>query len=462
MEKTVFDYITQYELIKSGQHVGVAVSGGPDSMALLNVLLSFKHSLGIKIVCIHFEHGIRGKESLRDADFVADYCDKYDLELYLGAADVPLMASEWGVSEETAAKRAREEYFSGIIKSGVADCIATAHHGDDNAESVFMHILRGSGLKGLLGIHRQRGRFIRPFLCVSRENIMTYVHEKNIPYVTDSTNANNKHRRNYIRNELFLQIKENINPDVVGALNKLSDIAEEDLNYLDYMAMQAYDRCSNQNKQSVTIQIDGLLQENSAIAVRIIQIACQKLNVTKDIERVHLKSVLQLAKNNKTGTKINLSNNLFAQIEYGALIIGFLHTETDSSFEQRFYVQEKNILPNGSTIECLSADAVADRNDKTVEYFDADKLGKTLVLRTRHAGDVIKPLGCNGSKKLKDYFIDKKMPRDSRESMPLIADGNRIVWIVGQVISQDYCVDENTKNIIRMKYVHNNREDIHG
>ncbi len=459
MEKIVREFIQENNLIEAGQTVGVAVSGGPDSMALLSCLCSFAPSDFFSVVCVHFEHGIRGQESLDDADFVSRYCAEHNIPFYMSAADVPSLAEEWHVGKQSAAKRAREEYFASLIENGDADVIATAHHLDDNAESVLMHILRGSGTDGLRGIHVKTGAAVRPLLCVTRSEILAYLEEKGIGYVTDQTNEENEYTRNFVRNVLMPQIRERINPDVAGALNRLSVIAEYDAKFIGEVAQAEFAHCATMIPDGVEIDIEKFGCLSEAIRCRIVRLACEKLYIMQDVENVHVLSVMTLAEKNRTGSRVNLSNNLYAAVEYGKLLIGFSARETDVSFCMPFDFEATNELPDGSKIVCCDVyECDYQNSDPAVAYVDADKLPDQLMLRTRYHGDTIHPLGAPGKKKLKDYFIDKKLPRAQRDKTPLLADGSRILWVAGHVIDHECRVTQDTSRIYCLNYI-KKRED---
>ena len=181
------------------------------------------------------------------------------------------------MSEETAAKRAREAYFNTLVENEDVDVIATGHHSDDNAESVLMHILRGSGIDGLKGIAARNGNFIRPLLCVSREDVMEYVRDKGLHYMQDKTNDNAEYTRNFVRNTLLPQIRERINPDVSGALNRLSAIAQEDSSFILGEAERVFPECAKQKGDRVEIEIGRFLGFSPAVEYRIIRLACAKL-----------------------------------------------------------------------------------------------------------------------------------------------------------------------------------------
>ena len=454
MRERVKDFITENGLLMLGQTVGAAVSGGPDSMALLHCLCSLAPLFSCTVACVHFEPGLRGRESLDDADFVSRWCEENGIPFYMSAADVPALSGEWGMSEETAAKRARETYFNGLVENGDVDVIATGHHSDDNAESVLMHILRGSGIDGLKGIAPRNGNFIRPLLCASREDILAYVRENGIPYVEDKTNENAEYTRNFVRNILLPQIRGKINPDVSGALNRLSMIAEKDSAFIFSEAEKGYASCSETDGDKIRIDAGRLLALPPAVAYRVLKIACAKLHVTQDIEKVHVDAVMRLAEKNRTGTCVNLSNHLCAELEYGTLVIRFTGRKADHSFCVNFDAEAKTELKNGDYVTCDEVPQCDFSNrDPDTAYVDADRLPPRLKLRTRYAGDRITPLGSGGSKKLKDYFIDKKLTREEREKVPLLADGNNIVWAAGYTIGDEYRVTGGTKRILRMQYV---------
>ncbi len=454
METKVWEYITKQGLIREGQVVGAAVSGGPDSMALLVCLCSLGEVHGFDVKCVHFEHGIRGEESLADAEFVEDFCAERDIPMFVGAADVPALARKWGVSEETAAKRAREEYMDSLVLAGEADVIATGHHLDDSAESVLMHILRGSGLSGLTGIHSRYGNYIRPFLCTDRSDILAYVAENDIAYVTDATNADNKYIRNYVRNVLMPGIAAHINPDVSGALNRLSSLAARDSEYIEEQASSALRSIAKKEGDTVRLCAEALAKMHPAIAGRVVRGACALLHVHQDIEMAHITAVIELAKNGRTGAMANISRNICAELEYGSLLLGFTGRRADSSFEAVLDINDLLRLKNGDWVECREVGHCDMSNaDAFTECFDLDKLPAKIAVRTRHVGDVIHPLGAGGGKKLKDYFIDKKLPREERERTPLLAEGSEIIWAVGHVMSDLYKVDGGTERILEIKYI---------
>ena len=458
MEKRVRDFIAENSLFCPGQTVGAAVSGGPDSMALLNCLHALAPFFSYSVACVHFEHGIRGQESLDDADFVEGFCEKHGIPFYMSAADVPALAREWKVSLETAAKRAREAYFDTLVKNGDVDVIATGHQSDDYAESVLMHILRGCGTDGLRGIAVRKGDMIRPLLCVSRADVMSYIRENGIRYVEDKTNCDDAYTRNFVRNILLPQIRERVNPDISGALIRLGAAAREDSAFILEEAERIFPECAVKRDDRVDIDLESFLRLSPAVAYRVIKLACAELFVTQDIEKAHVGAVVRLARSRRTGARASLMGGLCAEVEYGTLVIRFSARRADHSFCQWFDAAAKNETPGGDYIVCTETDACDFANQEPdTAYVDRDKLPARIAFRTRYAGDRITPLGSGGSKKLKDYFIDKKLTREQREKTPLLADGSRIIWVVGHTIGDDYKVDGTTRHILRMDYIRRDR-----
>lgn len=430
--------------------MGVAVSGGPDSMALLVCLCKLAPTHGFSVAAVHFEHGIRGQESIGDADFVAEFCEKHGIPLYLGAADVPVLAREWKMSKQTAAKRAREEYFDSLVGSGDLDCVATAHHKNDAAESVLMHILRGSGTTGLVGIRKKKGSFIRPFLCLGRVEIDDYIAEGSIPFVRDSSNDSLDYTRNYVRGAVIPMLEGAVNADVTGALLRLGEIAEQDAAYIDQKASEAFDACACLAGGAVEISLGRFSGLHGAIRARVVRMACAELYVTQDIEYAHVRAVLKLADEARTGARADLPHGLRARVEYGTLVISAARMRAEK-FAVSLNRRGRTMLPDGAQIVCREVGKYEPHAGGGFrEYFDLGSLPGELQVRSRLAGDRFHPLGAPGGKKLKDYFIDKKVTRAGRDAAILVADGQEIVWAVGHAMSEKYRVREDTEQILEM------------
>jgi len=431
MERKVESYIKQNNLICAGERVGVGVSGGVDSMSLLFVL----KNLGYRLIALHFEHGIRGEASRADAAFVREVCAREDIPFLMGSADVPAYAREHKMSLEAAARVLRYEFLMGAG----ADKVATAHHMDDNAESVLMNIARGCGIGGLSGIDARAGNLVRPFLCVRRAEIEAYAKERSIPHVTDQTNFDMRYTRNRVRHGLMREL-EKINPAATEALCRLSRYAAE------------YGRVIGRLADGVPLSPEpggsgvsaALLHSlDQPVAAEVLLRMCGIAGSRADVSRAHIDAMMALS---RTGAEIPVKYGIFAKYNYGRLII---YKKSDRMNDISFCVPlgTVTVFPGG-TIKKEKGVLDPHNRDKNSECFG--RIPEGAVVRTRRPGDVFAPFG-SGEKKLKDFLIAKKIPREARDALPLVADGNRIIWVVGVQVSAVYAVSE-PGECIRLRY----------
>ncbi len=417
--------------------VAVALSGGSDSMALLHVLNSNADFYDFSVCAINVEHGIRGEESIADSSFVKDYCNTNGIPLLTFSVDCINYARENKLSVEQAGRVLRYGCFEQAISQGFCDVIATAHHLSDNAESVLFNLFRGTGLKGLFGIaDNVSNKIIRPLLEVSKDEINEYVKKHNIPFVKDSTNDDDKYTRNFIRLNIIPKIKE-IFPQAEKSIMRLSSSVKEDGEFLDNLA-----------KKSIEPHVDGYylrLPLDPVLIKRATIIILQLLGIEKDWQQTHLNDVVKLSQNS-TSKSINLLNGVVALKEYNRIF--FFATNND--------VQESLLLPltevpfdfYGKKYQIKRLETIP-QNLKDGLYVDKDKIPKTAVIRTKQAGDVFTKFG-GGSKKLNDYFTDKKIPSRLREQIPLLANGNEVLAIFRLSVSDKVKVDEKTKTVLKI------------
>lgn len=422
MEQKVECFIKQNGLLSREEITGVGVSGGIDSMALLFLL----KELGYPVRALHYEHGIRGEASRADAEFVRQFCSRNNIPFVMESGDVPGYAKAGKLSLEAAARRLRYEFFE---KTG-GTSVATAHHMDDNAESVMMNIARGCGIGGLTGISMRSGIIVRPFLCVRRSEIEEYAKVHAIPHVTDQTNFDTRYTRNRMRH-IVLKELEKINPAVADAIGRLSGNAAQIERMIGRLASEV-PVSSGENESSVDA---GRLRElDEPVAAEVLLRMCDRAGGRTDIEKSHIESVLDL---DRTGAEIHIKNGIFAKYQYGRLII---YKKSDRINDVSFCVplSDETVFPGGA-IRKMQGSLNPDNRDKFCESFCI--LPEGAVVRTRRRGDIFAPFG-SGEKKLKEYMIDEKIPREQRESVPLVAVGNRIIWVVGYAISKDFAVSD--------------------
>ncbi len=420
MEEKVARFIQQNHLIEAKDIVGVAVSGGVDSMSLLFLLKTLGYSLRV----LHFEHGIRGEDSRADAAFVRDICAREGIDFRMESADVPSYAREKKMSLEAAARELRY----GFLMGAGADKVATAHHMDDNAESVLLNIARGCGVTGLTGIDIKSGILVRPFLCLQRSEIEAYAKKRGIPFVTDRTNFDMRYKRNRIRRDVMPAL-EKVNPSVVAAIDRLSNNARE---YARMIGRRADAVPLFPEPGGTGVDAALLCQLDQPVAAEVLLRMCGIAGSRVDVTRAHIEAMLGLC---RTGAEIPVKNGIFAKYMYGRLII---YKKSDRINDISFCVplEEVTVFPGG-TIKKEKGVLNPHNKDKNSECFG--HLPEGAVVRTRRPGDVFKPFG-SGEKKLKDFLIDKKIPREERDRIPLVADGNRIIWVAGVAMSADYAV----------------------
>lgn len=417
-----------------GDTVAVALSGGSDSMALLYYTLKNAKKYSIKVIALNVEHGIRGEKSISDTEFVKAYCNKHDIPLICYSVNSLRRAKEEKLSIEQAARVCRYECFNDAISSGKCDKIATAHHLADNAESVLLNVFRGTGIKGVAGITSVRqDKIVRPMLSISKEQITKYIEENDLPFVTDETNLTNDYARNYLRNKIIPEVK-NLFPEMEKSIERLSRIAKLEDDYMD----KEGDKIVQNNEDFVQIS----LPSHPAILARATLKALKHLGLEKDWESVHVNEVLGLTEA-ENGKRINLPKGIIAVKEYDNITF---YKEGQKASEQIKFAKGTTVFGNAK-LKAETVDTVPDL--KQGFYADFDKIPKTAVIRTRADGDVFTKFG-GGTKSLGDYLTDKKIPVRERDSLPLVADGNKILIIYGIAVSDAVKVDETTNNIIKI------------
>lgn len=452
----VLEYMKKFNMVESGDKIVVGVSGGADSLALLHILNKIKDDFSLELAVAHVHHGLRGEDADKDAKFVEGICRDWQIPFYIKKADVRKLASKWGLSEEEAGRKVRYDFFEQILKEIKGQKIALAHHRDDQAETILYNLIRGTGLKGLQGMKPVReGKIIRPLLQVSRQQIEAYCRENNLEYRIDLTNEENIYTRNRIRNVLIPYIQENFNPNFSENLVRMGDIIREEEEFLSHYSNQLFQKWAKALDGEVRIPIDFFISNPKAISRRVIRLAIEKLvESMADISFIHTEEVLNIALYSSTGSMVDLPKNLKAKKDYEAIVIFDDRKSRDiPSFQYPI------AIPGKLYIKELDMEIVCQQVEKPdvlrkgiwCIYIDRDRIQGELVVRNRRDGDRFQPFGMKGTKKLKDYFIDRKIPREERGAIPLVVDDRNIIWVVGHQINDQYKVTQNTKNVLQFK-----------
>ncbi len=443
-------------LLSEGDRVAVALSGGKDSVALLNVLKEESRALKIQVLAVNVEHGIRGEFSVADSDFVKKLCERENIPLISYAVNVPVYAKENKMSIETAARKLRYECFFKAIDNGFCDKIATAHHADDDAETVLMNLFRGCGFAGLYGIAESSygGKIIRPMLSVTRKQIDAYIAKKRLNFVTDETNSDNAYSRNYIRNVIIPAIEEKY-PDFRGSLKRLGKICKTNDEFILSHAMKLI---SVDNNEKVRIKITE--DFSSPVFLRAAIEGMRLAGLTKDYEAVHAQAVAELAQNN-TGASVNLPHDFTATKGYGEVIISKNFLSTPFAFPFRI---GKIVCPYGVlTIEKIELPPYdrkqliaffAQEKSKGVLYASIINDFSSSTIRNKSIGDKIRAFG-GGEKSLKAFLIDKKIEKAERDGLPVCAIGKNVLFIGGTEVSSIAAVKETDTHAYKITYEKN-------
>ncbi len=405
----------------------LAVSGGKDSMVMLHYFANMPIVPNFFVVTVN--HGIR-TEAESDCLFVQDYCKKIGVECLIYRVDVPQYAKQNKLSEETAARELRYN----VLEKVDADYVCLAHHASDNVETVLMHILRGSGACGAEGIKTYSGKYFRPILGWTRAEIDTYAVKNNVPFVVDSTNSNTKYKRNFIRKKIIPLLNQ-VNANAERNVLRFSQNIAEDDQYLNSLA-DISSVVFSQNGCKIPLD---LLTQPKPIAVRVIYKVFKQLGVYKDIENSHVQALLKIAFSDG-GKQVYLPFGYFAVNDYNTLSIEkFDKNSVDlQNFELPYAV--------GTTQTPFGTVVVSTEPIENALMFDGTKIPQKAVFRCKAEGDVITQFG-GGTKTLKKYFIDKKIPQRIRSQKILIADGNKILVVCGVDISNDVKVEKDSQKL---------------
>ncbi len=451
--------IKEHNMIEKGDSLLVALSGGADSVCLTHALNALSKEMGFSLSAAHLNHGIRGEEADRDESFAKGFCEGLNIPFYQKHVKAEEIAKAEGLTVEEAGRKERYAFFNEICRNKGQNIIATAHNRDDVAETVLMRIIRGTGTDGLSGIKfiREDG-VIRPLLSVSREEIEEYCRENGLSYCTDSTNADNDYTRNRIRNELLPYLRENFNPNITESLITLSQNATADSEFLNSYAKRLYKRLGSPmpNRKPVVLHIESIEMVDKAITARLIQRASKEaMGEDFSLEKKHIHKILSL-KNKETGARIDLPKGLSVCVKYGWLEFTN-NNEIDQGLTQKYFGNDytATIEPgNGYRIEGIGGTVYVKRALMS-EYkksagdilIDEDKLSGEIVLRNRRKGDKMAVFKDGRSKKIKSIFIDLKIPREKRDDIPLICQGNEVLAIVGGRVSEKYKIDKNSERV---------------
>lgn len=435
----VKQFIQQFQMIHPDDHIVVGLSGGADSVCLLYLLCQLKKEIPFTLSAIHIHHGLR-KESDREAAFVKELCDAWKVPCHIKKIDVHSYQKEHHTGIEESARILRYQIFEQEAVSQKK--IALAHHKNDQAETVLFQMFRGSSLRGLRGMQPVRDCYIRPLLCVTRGQIEEFLIKNEISYVTDQSNFDTTYARNCIRHEILPIAEKEICTGVTEHICASAESVELALQYLDEEAERLFAEYIEPTQSGCRVAIDWLKNQHpymkQELTYRMYSFCCQK---KKDITRQHIQAVLGLLEG-QSGKKISLLYQTKAYVDQHHLYLEKNSDVSDSDIKE----------PIDPVVEMRIFSYEKDQNVPTGNYtkwFDYDKIRETATLRYRKSGDYF---FCTKTarKKLQDYMVDEKIPLAMRDRIPLIADGDHIMWIIGYRISEYYKVTDETRQVLEI------------
>lgn len=464
MENKVFNTIKEFNLIEDQDNVVVGVSGGPDSMALLYLLLYAKKYINFNILVAHVNHGVRGDEALQDELFVKRKSEELGLPFFSTTVDMVAYGNQHKISPEEAGRELRYGFFRRILKSHNGGKIAVAHNMNDQAETLLMRAIRGTGLDGLSGMNYISGDIIRPILNINRLEIEQYIEDKGIETVLDHTNLMPIYTRNKVRLELIPYIEKNFNPNIIKTLWRLSQTSQNDSMFLQKYTEEKYlNILESEEKDRIVLSGDQFRELDLSIQQRIVILAITKImGVFQGFSEQHISAVTDLFNGGSTGKLLHLPNNIIAKIDYNRFIIEQILKNTLNPFVYPLTIGYNHFSDLGYDFDLKVLDIKEiNFNHKLhrIQYLDYDKIKGGLSLRNRQDGDRFIPYGMKGSKKLKDFFIDSKVSRDIRDKVPLIVDEENIIWVVDYRMNDLYKLTKNTKNVLMIEYISLLKED---
>lgn len=456
MIEKVFKLIQQHKMIEKDDTVVVGLSGGADSICLLHILCEVRKQLRIKLIAIHVHHGLRGEFADRDATFAQKACAELDVDFELFIRDVQRIANENGLSLEEAGRKVRYEIFEEVASRQDQSKVAVAHHMNDQAETLLFNIIRGTGLKGLGGMKAIRGCIIRPLLTCSRAEIELYLNAGKLRWIEDGSNESREYARNKIRLDMIPYIEKNLNRNFVSQITDMGRLLTMDEDCLSEMAQIFYDQNMICQKDRLKVNREALSSLHVAIRSRVYrQVILKLLGNINNYEDKHLNIIDELIGKN-TGKKVILPQGLMVESVYSEIHFLINQNEKldweygiDSSYAT-IHVQETNGKFDFLVFENTQNMKFPEK--RYTKWFDYDRMLDKLAIRNRRNGDFMRFKGINGKKKLKDYFIDEKVPSFIRDQVPLVAIDSEILWVVGYRMNEAYQVTNQTKKILEITY----------
>ena len=456
MEQKILDYIRRNQMIKAKELLLLGVSGGADSLALLHFLYKKQEVLQCQIGVAHLHHGMRGVIADEDMAFVKGFCKERDIPYHGKLVDVIALAKSSGIGVEEAGRKARYDFFQELMIEFGYHKIVTAHHANDQGETLLLRLIRGTGIKGAGGIRPVGDNRIRPLLEVGRKEIEAYCERYKLNYRWDNTNEDLEYSRNYIRAEIMPKL-EKLNPKTVNHLVEFTQRARDYETFLQDYVQTKMGKWITWEGEILKLVIEDWINEQELVKQEIIRSAILKaIGTLKDVETKHVNEILRQLTEGKAQWILNLPNEIVIKRRYDQLWIQ--KGEANKVFEEEYTITAgKTIYLTKQRLKIVSEridgnDIKNTQNRKIFNeiFVDCGKMKTNLVIRSRRVGDKIRLSGGQGHKSLKKWMIDQKIPKEMRNTLPLIVDGHIVVAIFHYYFNLDYVPNKETKNICKI------------
>ena len=449
MEQKVLEYMKKHHMVEVGDRVLIGLSGGADSAALFHILRQYQQTYGYELLAVHVNHGLRGKEALRDQEFVMELCRLYQVPCEVVEMPVQQMAEKGKMSLEEAGREARREVFQRLAGKWKCSKLALAHHKNDQAETMLHHLARGTGLAGLAGLLPADGFRIRPLLCLERREIDHYLQERGWAHVEDSSNRDDQYTRNRIRHELLAGMTERVNKKAVEHMAMTANILRQTDSYLEKQGRELLRKYQKQNFLE-----EAFFREDPVPVYYGLRVFLSSLFQVRDMTTSHYEA-LQGWTGMQVGKVLQLPHKICARREYRGVL--FYRERTYAETEEEFFIPLH--IPGVTSCGEMEFRCRIFKNffqqipQKTyTKWLDYDKIKNTVVIRNRQPGDYLVVNASGGRKKLKEYLIDCKVPREKRGQIILAAQGQEILWAVGLRLNEAYKVGPDTREVLEIVY----------
>lgn len=445
----------KYEMFFGGEKILIGLSGGPDSVSLLHILNHLKDKYRFTLFAIYVNHMLRPDEIPSEIEFCRSLCEKFSLQFFVKSVDVKNFAKEQNLNIQEAARQLRYYAYEEKAWEIKADKIALAHTADDQAETLLMRLFRGSGTTGLSGIPPVRKHFIRPLIEIERKEIEEFLMQNNIDYITDSSNMKKDYLRNRIRLTL-MPILKNLNPEITTVLSRTAALFRDEERYFEIIVTKTLMKMiSRKTDERIELFLAPFEVMDKVIMRRVLRRAIDETKGLRGISFLHIEDIVELIKNGKTGDRVYLPKGIRVIKDYSTLILtseapvvlGVYQAEIPGET----ILKESGILLKSSIITKEEADNLSKFGEgESFGIFDMDKLKMPLIIRPRKNGDFFYPKGFGRRKKIQDFFVDLKVPRDERDRIPILTSSEDIVWVVGHRSDERFKIDGNTKRILKI------------